>query len=402
MRGIHRLLREQDGATAVFVAFALFVLLGTSAIAIDYGSMWTERRSVVIATDSAALAAAATLAEECDEAAAQSAAGDLVSTNGASLDAVAPTGDCDSGHVRVDGHGDAALFFGPVLGVNESHPAASSTAEWGPSQSAEGLRPIALCDADPHIGEWPDPDPALIGSDWDHPAYPNAGVVHRFANDKESVELCGGEENKWVWTCFDGDPCGNGNAIRPWLENGYPRAVDLGIETSGDEDCSEAGGLQNCEGKEGALGGSLTSALDGLVCITSAEQCVGDGKAFSVLLYDTYDKHDGYHPTAFLGVVLRGWEKGTGNVCGTNDDEDVVASDAGQIQAAAAPGGGGGNDGGGGGQPAAPDKCGYVDLEFVDIVTSGRVGPVDSSLPSVTAFGLCGADHDSVEHRCDY
>ena len=74
--------RAEDGATAVLVAICLLLLVGAGAIAIDLGSAWTTKRSLVVDTDSAALAGARVLADPGgDCAAAEVAAAEFLSAN---------------------------------------------------------------------------------------------------------------------------------------------------------------------------------------------------------------------------------------------------------------------------------------------------------------------------------
>ena len=55
-------LREEDGAVLVHTAIAIVALLGFAALSIDYGVLWVARRQAQNAADSAALAAAISLA----------------------------------------------------------------------------------------------------------------------------------------------------------------------------------------------------------------------------------------------------------------------------------------------------------------------------------------------------
>lgn len=407
---------DEEGAAAVFVAFVLVVVFGAGMLAIDAGSLWTTRRQVITATDSAALAAVAHFAENTGVAcsnpnAATPEAQTLLDENEAVMTGtpeVKPT--CPggrSGSVRVEATREVPLFFAPLFGRTSSQAASSATAEWGPTNIGTGIRPIAVCVADPHVVEWialknntltqelydglrgiDDGDALgdMYDARYDHPTegyvtgkgakgtYSQAGVVHRIAFEKfKNPTACGSSSGNWGWLCFaERTKCG-ASSIKTWLEAGYHENVDLGEAAPGDEDCDlGTAGYQDCLSHTGAIA-ATEAALDALVCpgTQDPESCDAAGKSFPIQIFDEVSgsgKSD-YSPAAFLGVVLRGYYRVTGAGCDTN-----------------------------------PTKCGWFDFEFIDYVTSGPVGPVNPLLPTISSFGLCGVDHDvaGFTGRCDY
>jgi hypothetical protein len=415
MLRIQRWRDDEDGAAAVFVAFVLVVIFGAGMLAIDAGSLWTTRRQVVTATDSAALAAAAYFAQNPSEAcsdpdAATPEAQTLLDENGAvmAVTDVSPEATCTAGNVRVEATRDVPLFFAPLFGTTSTQAASSAAAEWGPTNIGTGLRPIAVCVDDPHVVEWialktngmtQAAYDLLLGTDdgdalgdmydarYDHPTegyvtgneqtgtYDQAGVVHRIAFEKfKNPTACDSASGNWGWLCFaEKTKCGASN-ISDWIDTGYPKPVDLGDVAEGDEDCNveTTSSNEDCLSHTGATA-STQAALDKLVCEGSkdADACDAAGKSFPILLFDevTGTGKADYSPAAFLGVVLRGYNRVTGTGCDKN-----------------------------------PDKCGWFDFEFIDYVASGPVGPVNPLLPTISSFGLCGVDHDvaGLTGRCEY
>ena len=303
--------RAEDGATAVLVAICLLLLVGAGAIAIDLGSAWTTKRSLVVDTDSAALAGARVLADPGgDCAAAEVAAAEFLSANlGESVTpAQLKSGSggslvCDAGarRVTVGWTGQAQQTLSGALGEDSLDVFSSSTAQVASTPGGGGLRPIAACLFDAEIQAW------LAGGE---------GTTYRFDLNGAPTS-CGGAPGNWGWTCFDRDhgpydadgPTGcNGNngqtRIESMLEHGYSGDVDLGDPPPAppapdDEDCVPAtASVDRCDGKPGSLGSSMNSILQGLV---------DSGLEFPILgIYDYTGNgsNAATSPAAFIGVRL--------------------------------------------------------------------------------------------------
>lgn len=384
--------RDERGATAVIVAVSLTAILGAAVLSIDSGSLWRTRRNLITDTDAGALAAARLLdaqgARACDATAvanARAEAGQVVAANDAETTmsgfSVTPTGgDCaaESGRVRVDATLTAQLSFAGVFGVGNVPVASSSIAQWGPLATAIGLRPVGLCDKNPHFQEW---SRHLNGDDatWnaagrEHPNYPGR-VVHRIYFQRGSSG-CGDASGNWDWLDFNGNYGPNGNqALRDWFFNGYNGEVSLGdVATGRVKDCNpdEPGNQQSCEPKTGAGGGSFTEALEYL----------RDGDiTFPILVYnkvvDVRDEAGCATPppwvgsgsnarfchVAFLLVRIVGWDRITGNL-GDNS---------------------------------------YLDLEFVDEWWVGSIGRSPSgTTPTAHGVSLCGGGYGTdIDATCD-
>lgn len=136
-RMIRRLSDEAKGGISVMVALLLVVLLGAAAIAIDAGVIYSERAELQNGADAAALA----IAQDCADGAclsttttAKQYANRNAKDNAANVTDVqlAPSS------VTVDvasrdsatGAGSLALFFAPVLGIDETTAVATATAGW--------------------------------------------------------------------------------------------------------------------------------------------------------------------------------------------------------------------------------------------------------------------------------
>lgn len=396
-------LREEKGAAAVIVTVVLLLMFASAVIAIDAGGLWTDRRDLIIATDAAAQAAAGYFALNPEETctaegynAAKARALTLLNNNSPNAfladDAGAGSGfqvipsDCASGtgRVRVKAKTPGSLFFAPVIGVNETEVYSSSTAQWGHVVAMNGLLPIGLCEQNEHVAEFvafaADPnanpmDAPGTGGPTKHPVYLNAGTVHRVYFTKLHDSDCGAAAGNWGWLDFNKNKPPNGvDALTEWIGlGGYPGEVSL----SPSHDCNDSlVGDQNCPPQSGATGGSLKSALGGIVCDDPTLEC----PVYHIIMFEEAICQGGgatceYDHNAFLPMILRGFNKITGQEAGSQGCDPAVINEL---------------------TEADQDKCPYLDIEFHDIpVTSGRLGSLPPGIP-FTPHGaqLCGVDHD--------
>ena len=138
------------GAVAITVALSLVALMGAAAIAVDLGYVWSQRRNMVTATDSAALAAARDYA--FDEVGCPATADDYLDANHptAQLVSCSADGTSEFGHVTVDASTDVDYFFARVLGHNSGTVESSTSVKWGiPYGITQDQRPFGLCGALP-------------------------------------------------------------------------------------------------------------------------------------------------------------------------------------------------------------------------------------------------------------
>jgi hypothetical protein len=244
-------LEGQEGAVAITVAVSLLLLFGLAAATIDLGNEWQTRRSLVRATDSAALAAAATYAEGgngCTVAPTYIAGNDADAT----MDYCNPslTMSAASGYVTVAASSIVDYAFAPVIGVASGSTSSTTTAEFFTPIAVSGLRPIGLCVDHPVVSAW-----LAAGS-------PVDTTVHRITYGKDDNSDCGDADGNWGLISFDGNQ--SQSLFRQKVENGYEGEVAVGDEE---------------EGFTGAFSNAISSELNGLKGETFAipvfDLCVG-------------------------------------------------------------------------------------------------------------------------------
>lgn len=417
-------LRDERGASAVVIAVCMLAIFGAGVLSIDAGSAWKTKRDLVTDTDAAALAAARMfangLADPCTSAgraAAQAEAmlvlkanssearHDPVSTPGGfevvtAAPCPAPAGQIMPGHVRFDARLLSQDTFAGVFGSGGVDTISSSTAQFGyvADLTAGGLRPIAVCDQlnvfsyptipsypptgapfphfylwnllqqkyitqaeynayfGAHAYEYPTENPQT-GQTYLSPAN-GGGVVHRI-NAKDD---CQGGSSWRGWIDLNGGSNGTSD-VEDWLRHGFDGEVSLSPKHCNSKD---GPGDPHCEVATGNKNG-VKDALPTIQCpaTTPSKDCFTFPIVVDELVHPTNGSNQRVRQVAFVWVILRGWNGTGGNPCT-------------------------GNGG-----------CEF-DFEFVKIQTQGRIGRNPSG-NAVTAVGtsLCGADHDTQEHRCD-
>lgn len=133
-----RRLRNQRGAVVVIVAIAMVALTGFTALAVDVGALWLDRKELQNGADAAALA----LAQSCAKGACE--ADEFAVANyyaaGNKRDANVRVTDIQHGTntVKVTVASTRAHWFAPVLGDTQASTqiSASATASWGGIGSA--------------------------------------------------------------------------------------------------------------------------------------------------------------------------------------------------------------------------------------------------------------------------
>lgn len=125
---------SERGATAVIVAILLVALFGFTALAVDLGAAWADKKQLQNGADAAALA----IAQQCaagtcpgspnSEADSYAKANKFNATSSATGSAV-----IDAGAQQVTARAEENLthWFAPVIGINSSLVAAEATAKWG-------------------------------------------------------------------------------------------------------------------------------------------------------------------------------------------------------------------------------------------------------------------------------
>lgn len=384
--------QEEEGASATLFLIALTSLLAVTMLAIDGGSLFVSRRGQVADTDAAALAAAQALTEDpcATQVEVNDVADDYITANDPDtsrvddVDVTYQAATClGGGVVTVETTRDASLYFAPLFGYDRVPTAIRSSAVYGQGSTFPAVRPLGICGLDPHyFTEWAPYFTALhdgtgeaaartvyegamaasdlaYGTLYDdfvaHPIanedgvpYSGADVVHRVVFERlsgsESSD-CGGAGGNFGWLDFDSsgnsrgceDPDTN-NELGCRLRQGYEGSVTLGGAGAGDEDCNvDSGSIVDCPAETGARGNSTSPHLDVILCppATPTESCEYQ---MLIVVYDSLVGNGAnarFHPTSVAGVVLRGYDVGTGQLGADN----------------------------------------YLDLEFTDVLMQGEIGP---------------------------
>jgi len=136
-------LKGRDGSVIVFFALCLTVLMGVSALVIDYGILIHKRISLSNAVDAAALAGAQELIFDSDNA--EAVARSYLEANGVDpSDAEVVVFDSNT-KIKVTAKCDINYYFARILGFDEGKAEASAAAMCGPVIGVyEGIRPFAI------------------------------------------------------------------------------------------------------------------------------------------------------------------------------------------------------------------------------------------------------------------
>lgn len=154
---------RERGATAVFVAVMLVVLLGAGAVAVDWGQLTAERAQLQNGADSAALAVADSCAKSPSTCA--GGAGSLGTTygnanaNDGATTIAPPTIDFTAGTVTANastltssGSPSMTLSFARFLGIDTGSASATATASWGYPVRGKSILPLAMNACEFQIG----------------------------------------------------------------------------------------------------------------------------------------------------------------------------------------------------------------------------------------------------------
>src|SRR5688500_14428222 len=130
--------RDERGMTAVTVSIVLLAFFAAATLSVDAGNLWQTRRSMVTATDAAALAEAQLAAINNTSPYTSTCAGTyntVLEQNAGSnvydrTCTVYSNGD-GTGYITVEARKPAETRFGGVIGVGDTAAVSSSSAMWG-------------------------------------------------------------------------------------------------------------------------------------------------------------------------------------------------------------------------------------------------------------------------------
>lgn len=214
-------------------AVSLVAIFGFTALSVDLGNAWQNRRQLVSSTDAAALAAVQEYALQGDGCA--TIAGTYLSANkvDATLVSCDPSegavdGDT-SGNVLVTGRTTVDYAFAPIIGYDSKIVESTTVARYGIPLLAGGLRPFGLCEdallgdgVNPGIQEYVDwRDNGFVGE--------SAEATIVYSKDSNPNACNSGDPVPGNWATMDFDGGGNSNAdIQAWTLDGYPGLVSKG------------------------------------------------------------------------------------------------------------------------------------------------------------------------------
>lgn len=200
---------SERGAALALTAVSLAMLLLTVAVVIEGGATWLTRRSLVTATDAAALAGAQHLVDQPgDTTGACSVAATYLASNAPDA-ALAVCG------VAGLGPRQGRLVVGATDGSGGAGSTSESAAAFGPPLTVSGLRPLALCyDGWPPLRQLIDdpPDqPTLVTVPFEPPVAGACGTGS-FAGNFITLDFEGGSRSQ---------------RLRDWMRYGFDEPVAL-------------------------------------------------------------------------------------------------------------------------------------------------------------------------------
>lgn len=142
---------EESGNVTVLVAFAIAILIGMAALAVDVGIMFYNKACLVKAVDAAVLAGAQELPLSPAQAVSQ--AEYYATRNGVGSNEVSFSVSCDKKTITGTAQNTVELFFARVFGFNTQDLTATSKARVSPVTSYTGIVPFGIEDQNYSFGQ---------------------------------------------------------------------------------------------------------------------------------------------------------------------------------------------------------------------------------------------------------
>ena len=263
--------RDERGAIAVVIAICSIVMFGMAAFVLDTGNLWTSRRHLITATDSAALGAAEDYA--VGKAGCASTAPSLLTTNyaGTALTSCVYTAaGSGAGYVTVTGGHSVNFSFAQIFGLSSSTVHSTTAAAFGLPTGLTGLRPLGLCNASAGFRNW-------LNSGMSTP------FTQKIFITKDSPNDCGANA-PGNWGQLQLDPnCPGNNCEKDQWANGYQGIVNSDTLIGA---------------KPGAFSNSISSDLSALEA---------SGQPFQLPVYDAASgngRNAEFHIIGFVTLVL--------------------------------------------------------------------------------------------------
>lgn len=213
---------RERGATMPFVAIMLVAVVSCAALAIDLGSGWRTRRSLIPATDATALAAVQNYIETGVQLA-NCTTVDGVDYLKSNVTNATLVGDClwggnsTQGYVLVTAQDDAPTWFAGLIRPGPLTVQTSSAAVYGPPSGVSGLRPIGLCVDEDSTGSLRQVIQGNVP----------VGTIIRIYYDKDQPSPCspdGSSNGNWGLIDF-ANSRNSTDQLEDWVESGYDGVV---------------------------------------------------------------------------------------------------------------------------------------------------------------------------------
>lgn len=219
---LRRLFASRDdrerGSIAVMVAASFLPLSMATAVVADGGRVWVDKQALQSEVEASALSVAqswATGSASCD----QNSLGLIESV--AAGDVVCSVTPLSNGAVAsVSATGDVDLQFAQLFGRSTSGISASTSVRIGPAARVSGLRPVAMCAANPALSQW-------LSSG-------RSSTATFTINVSSSNAQCGTTvSGNWAILDFDGGSNSMSDA-QNWIANGFSGEISSGQTVDGD------------------------------------------------------------------------------------------------------------------------------------------------------------------------
>lgn len=320
---------SEQGQSIVIIAVLMFVLIGISALVLDGGLGYANRRQAQNGADAGALAGADVLCGGGSEADARATAKDYVVQNGGLLPADSDIVFTD-GDITVTANVTHPTFFAGIFGSEDIVASADATAGCFVPCSLTGILPVAWACQPPAGGSISDtcaveygtmdsPGPLYIIMDSEKTSGdvycqypPNSGLPAGtldcdLDNDGYDDLMLGGDRS---WLDLSGGG-GGASELRDWIENGYPNPIfphtwfagQSGVATSIYSSAEERVGdivlipvfTAYCEGMPDSVCPSLMHPEDIIVESPSASQLYYHVITFSPFRITCVSRNSGDH-----------------------------------------------------------------------------------------------------------
>lgn len=208
----------ERGSVAIMVAASFLPLSMATAVVADGGRVWVEKQSLQSEVEAAALSVAQTWASgggSCERSSL-----DLVQTTSSGDVSCAVSPISNGAIAAVSASGGVDLQFAQLFGRSTAQVEASTSVRVGPAGATSGLRPVAMCAANPGLAQW-----LSTGK---------SSTATYTINVSSSNAQCGTTvSGNWAILDFDGGSNSMSDAQK-WIANGYPGEILAGQTIDGD------------------------------------------------------------------------------------------------------------------------------------------------------------------------